>query len=72
MATLTQIIICFILIIPTAVITLIVVSNAGKKGLSGPQTLGWIIVSICFFPIGFLLYFLFTRQKPKNGKEGEL
>jgi hypothetical protein len=62
MSVLTQIIIGLFLIIPIAAIILIITRDAGKKGLSGMATLGWVLVSLCLFPIGLLLYFLITHQ----------
>ena len=70
MAILTQIVICIIPVIPIAVITLIVAGDAGGKGLSGRETLAWIILSLCFFPVGLLLYFLITRKNSVRKEEG--
>lgn len=62
MSLVALVIICFILIIPIAAIVLLITQDAAKKGLSGMVTLGWVVVSLCIFPVGILLYFLITRQ----------
>ncbi len=62
MSLIAQIMFSFIIIVPIAIIALAVTRDAAKKGFSGWGTLGWVIVSLCFFPIGLLLYFLINRQ----------
>ncbi len=40
------------------------------RGLSWPETLAWVTVSILTFPIGFGLYFLLRRWRSRNRGEG--
>lgn len=62
---LAQIINFLLLLIPVALLTFLVTWEGRKRGLSGWETLGWIFVSLLFFPIGLLL-FLLIRKGPSR------
>ncbi len=61
MTHLAQIINFFLLLVPVALLTFLVTWEGRKRGLSGWETLGWVVVSIFFFPIGLLIFLLVRK-----------
>lgn len=49
-----------------AAVAILVGRDARNKGLSWSQTIMWVVISFCLFPIGVGLYFWLGRPRPQK------